>query len=119
MDDSTELDFLRKEVLTSRNVRSHPLTDLSYGALNYQIEHHLFPTMARNRVREAHVIVRGFCEERRIPYHEVSMFQSYRELLGFLHEVGALLRARRRTARRGPSPFVTRGTAGRDRLGRH
>jgi fatty acid desaturase len=100
VDDSSEHDFLRKQVLTARNVRSHPLTDLWYGALNYQIEHHLFPTMARNRVREAHLIVRGFCEERGIPYHEVSMFQSYRELLRFLHEVGAPLRAPRRTAHR-------------------
>ena len=103
VDDSSELDFLRKQVLTSRNVRSHPLTDLWYGALNYQIEHHLFPTMARNRVREAHLIVRGFCEERGIPYHEVSMFQSYRELLRFLHDVGAPLRAARRTGHRAGS----------------
>lgn len=43
------LDFLRQQVLTSRNVRGHPLTDVWYGALNYQIERHLFPTMARNR----------------------------------------------------------------------
>lgn len=105
VDDGTDLDFLRKQVLTSRNVRSHPLTDLWYGALNYQIEHHLFPTMSRSRVREAHFIVRGFCEERGIPYHEVSMLQAYRELLGFLHEVGAPLRARGRAehaARGGP-----------------
>src|SRR6266700_2376036 len=101
VDDSCELDFLRRQVLTSRNVRSHPLTDLWYGALNYQIEHHLFPTMARNRVREAHLIVRGFCEERGIPYHEVSILQSYRELLSFLHEVGAPLRARGRAGQAG------------------
>jgi fatty acid desaturase len=94
VDDSGDLDFLRKQVLTSRNVRSHPLTDMWYGALNYQIEHHLFPTMPRNRVREAHLIVRRFCAERSIPYHEVSMLQSYRELLGFLHQVGAPLRSR-------------------------
>jgi fatty acid desaturase len=96
VDDSSDLDFLRRQVLTSRNVRSHPLTDLWYGALNYQIEHHLFPAMPRNRVREAHLIVREFCQERGISYHEVSMLQSYRELLGFLHEVGAPLRARGR-----------------------
>jgi fatty acid desaturase len=99
VDDDSDIDFLRRQVLTSRNVRSHPLTDLWYGALNYQIEHHLFPTMARNRVREAHFIVREFCEERGIPYHEVSMLQSYGELLVFLHEVGDQLRADARAAR--------------------
>ena len=99
VDDASDIDFLRRQVLTSRNVRSHPLTDLWYGALNYQIEHHLFPTIARNRVREAHVIVREFCGERGIPYHEVSILQSYRELLAFLHQVGAQLRTRAGTAR--------------------
>jgi fatty acid desaturase len=88
------LDFLRKQVLTSRNVRGHPLTDVWYGALNYQIEHHLFPTMARNRVAKAHVIVSKFCEEHGIPCYQTSMLQSYREILGFLHQVGAPLRER-------------------------
>jgi fatty acid desaturase len=88
----SEPDFLRRQVLTSRNVRAHPLTDVWYGGLNYQIEHHLFPTMARNRVARAHDIVRKFCEERGIPYHQTSMLQSYREILSFLHQVGAPLR---------------------------
>jgi hypothetical protein len=68
------------------------LTDIWYGALNYQIEHHLFPTMARNRVARAHRIVLDFCTERGISYSETSILQSYREILHFLHEVGAPLR---------------------------
>ena len=89
-----DLDFLRRQVLTSRNVRSNRLTDLWYGALNFQVEHHLFPTMARNRARAAHVIVQRFCAERGIPYHETSMVRSYREILAYLHAVGATVRAR-------------------------
>ena len=38
-------DYLRKQVLTSRNVRGGWLTDVALGGLNYQIEHHLFPGM--------------------------------------------------------------------------
>ena len=38
-------DFLRRQVLTSRNVRGGWLTDFALGGLNYQIEHHLFPSM--------------------------------------------------------------------------
>jgi fatty acid desaturase len=89
-----DLDFLRRQVLTSRNVRSNRLTDLWYGALNFQVEHHLFPTMARNRARAAHLIVKQFCVERGIRYHETSMLGSYREILGYLHAVGATVRAR-------------------------
>ena len=40
-------DFLRRQVLTSRNVRGGPITDFVFGGLNYQIEHHLFPAMPR------------------------------------------------------------------------
>jgi fatty acid desaturase len=44
-------DFLRRQVLTSRNVRGGWLTDLALGGLNYQIEHHLFlPCPARTCV---------------------------------------------------------------------
>ncbi|MFK4152848.1 fatty acid desaturase [Streptomyces fungicidicus] len=37
---------LRLQVLTSRNLRDCLLTDWFLGALNYQIEHHLFPKHA-------------------------------------------------------------------------
>ena len=87
-----ELDFLRSQVLTSRNVRSNPITDLLYGSLNYQIEHHLVPTMPRCNIRRAHKIVRDYCAELNVPYHETSIYRSYREILSFLHEVGAPLR---------------------------
>jgi len=92
VDDEDQLDFLRLQVLTARNVRSGAATDLWYGSLNYQIEHHLFPAMPRNRVRAAHRIVREYCGEVGVPYYETSMIQSYRELLAFLHEVGRPLR---------------------------
>ena len=95
VDDEAQLDFLRVQVLTARNVRSGAATDIWYGSLNYQIEHHLFPAMPRNRVRAAHRIVREFCGEVGVPYYETSMLQSYRELLAFLHEVGAPLRTAR------------------------
>jgi fatty acid desaturase len=95
IDDEAKLDFLRAQVLTARNVRAGAATDLWYGSLNYQIEHHLFPAMPRNRVRAAHRIVREFCGEVGVSYYETSMIQSYRELLGFLHWVGQPLRVAR------------------------
>jgi fatty acid desaturase len=88
----SQIDFLHRQVLTSRNVRSHPVTDFWYGGLNYQIEHHLFPGMPRNKLREAQPIVREFCREHDIGYHETSVLRSYREILEHLHAVGAPLR---------------------------
>lgn len=89
----TPLDFLHQQILSSRNVKAHPVTDFWYGALNYQIEHHLFPTIPRNRLKEAQHVVKDFCQEYEIPYHETGFLQSYREIFQHLHEVSAPLRA--------------------------
>src|SRR3954453_12786312 len=45
----TKLDFLRRQVLTSRNVRGGWLTDLLLGGLNPQGEDHPVPQRARRR----------------------------------------------------------------------
>lgn len=92
------IDFLRLQVLTARNVKAHPITDFWYGGLNYQVEHHLFPSMARNQLRAAQVIIRKFCEDRQIKYYETSMFNSYVEILDYLHIVSAPLRQKPLTA---------------------
>ncbi|MFI6315214.1 fatty acid desaturase family protein [Nocardia fusca] len=85
-------DFLRRQVLTSRNVRGGVLTDVALGGLNYQIEHHLFPSMPTPNLRHAQVIVRDYCSEIGVPYHETGLFASYREALRHLHHVGTPLR---------------------------
>jgi fatty acid desaturase len=91
-----KIDFLRSQILTARNVRAHPFTDFWYGGLNFQIEHHLFPNMPRNKLRKAQEIVKEFCKKKEIPYHETSVFQSYREIIADLHQVSAVLRRKRR-----------------------
>src|SRR5438874_12009777 len=70
VDSESQLDFVRRQVLTSRDVKAHPLTDSWYGGLNYQIEHRLFPSMPRNKLRKAQMIVRAFSEERSRPHRE-------------------------------------------------
>lgn len=88
----TEMDFLRRQVITTRNVRSNPFTDFWSGALNYQIEHHLFPNMPRNKLKASRQFVRQFCALRGIPYTETSAFDSFRQTLSYLHRVGGPLR---------------------------
>ncbi|HEX3792047.1 MAG TPA: acyl-CoA desaturase [Pseudonocardiaceae bacterium] len=88
------LDFLRKQVLTSRDVRGGVWTDFLLGGLNYQIEHHLFPSMPRPNLRHAQTLVYQFCVQHDISYAECGLFSSYGHVLRHLHEVGAPLRAR-------------------------
>jgi fatty acid desaturase len=92
LDRHAPVGFLQRQVLTSRNVRAHPLTDFWYGGLNYQIEHHLFPTMARNQLGAAQAIVKAFCTAHEIAYHETGMIASYGEILKHFREVGAVVR---------------------------
>jgi fatty acid desaturase len=97
-----KVDFLRRQVLTSRNVRGGRLTDFALGGLNYQIEHHLFPSMPRPSLRRAQGLVRAYCEQRGISYAETSLARSYTEVLRHLHAVGRATAASR--ARLGPEP---------------
>src|SRR5216683_1332905 len=90
-------DFLRQQILTARNVRG-PLVDFLYGGLNYQIEHHLFPTMPRNNLSRAQPHVRAFCESRGISYCETGVAQSWREILGNYTEVSRAMVLRPATA---------------------
>jgi fatty acid desaturase len=86
------LDFLRRQVITARNVNSHPFNDYMYGGLNYQIEHHLFPSMPRNNLKKAQQIIKAFCASHSISFYETTSVQSFKEILSYLHGVGAPLR---------------------------
>ncbi|MQY08993.1 fatty acid desaturase family protein [Actinomadura macrotermitis] len=85
-------DHLRRQVLTSRNVRGGPVVDWLLGGLNYQIEHHLFPSVARCNLRKVQPLVREHCALVGLPYVETGMVESYRQALAHMHEVGAPLR---------------------------
>jgi fatty acid desaturase len=80
--------FLEQQVITSRNVHGGPLVDIMFGGLNYQIEHHLFPTIARDRLPELRQIVRPFCQDLGLPYEEMGVIPSYRLLLQQLEAIG-------------------------------
>ena len=82
-------DFLWTQVTTARNVRPGLLAEAWFGGLNYQIEHHLFPNMPRNRLRRARTIVKPYCEAHGIPYEETGAIRSYWEITRFLWSVSA------------------------------
>lgn len=88
------LDFLRRQVLTSRNIRGGRLTDVVMGGLNYQIEHHLFPRMPSRNLRKVQPLIRDYCREHGVAYHETGLVDSYRQALASLHRAGAPIRRR-------------------------
>jgi len=93
-------DFLRRQVLTSRNVSGGWLIDNAMGGLNYQVEHHLFPSMPRPNLRRAQALVAAFCHQQDLPYCQSSLAGSYAQVLRHLDTVG-------RTPRSPRSPALT------------
>jgi fatty acid desaturase len=88
LDAEDQSDFLRRQVLTSRNVRGGRLTDFALGGLNYQIEHHLFPSMPRPNLRRSQALIEAFCRQHDVSYCQSSLVGSYVQALRYLHSVG-------------------------------
>ncbi|MET0811711.1 MAG: fatty acid desaturase [Microbacterium sp.] len=83
-----KVDFLRRQVLMSRNIRGSRLLDTAMGGLNYQIEHHLFPSMPRPHLREASGMIAAFCREHDVTYTQTSLWQSYGIVVRYINRVG-------------------------------
>ena len=84
IDGGTEMSFVRRQVMTARNITGGRFTTLLLGGLNYQIEHHLFPTMPRPNLARAQGIIRPFCIESGLGYCEDTLLGSYRQIVRHL-----------------------------------
>ena len=82
------LDFLSRQVMMSRNVRGGLVVDIAMGGLNYQIEHHLFPSMPRPNLRNAQPIIRAHCLQEGVGYAEAGLWESYGIVIRYLNDVG-------------------------------
>lgn len=87
-----KLDFFTKQVRTSRNIRGGWWATVLMGGLNYQVEHHLFPSMSRPYLSRARVIVREHCATLGVPYTETSLVRSYAIVIAYLNRVGLAAR---------------------------
>jgi fatty acid desaturase len=83
-----KLDFLRRQVMMSRNIRGNQVLDFVMGGLNYQIEHHLFPSMPRPHLRRAAPIIAEYCRAHDVPYLETGLWESYGIVVRYVNRVG-------------------------------
>lgn len=93
IDRVTTVDFLSRQVLTSRNIMGSTRAGnlwltMFYGGLNYQVEHHLFPNMPRLHLMKASEIVRKHCAEVGVPYTVATVRESYSQVIAYLNRVG-------------------------------
>lgn len=81
--------FARRQVVTARNIGGGRMTTFMLGGLNYQIEHHLFPSMPRPNLRCAQPLVREFCLASELGYCETSVAESFRRIVVHLQAGGS------------------------------
>jgi fatty acid desaturase len=83
-----KLDFLRRQVLMSRNIAGNRVLDTVMGGLNYQIEHHLFPSMPRPHLRAASPMIAAYCRSHGVAYTRTGLWDSYRIVVRYINRVG-------------------------------
>ncbi len=84
IESGTAAGFARRQVVTARNIRGGRLTTFLLGGLNYQIEHHLFPSMPRPNLPRVQGLVRDFCAATDLGYREENFVESFRLIIHHL-----------------------------------
>lgn len=85
---NAKLSFLRRQAMMSRNIRGSRFLDTAMGGLNFQIEHHLFPSMPRPHLRKASVMIAEYCRNHDVPYLETNLRSAYASIIRYLNRVG-------------------------------
>lgn len=88
--EGTVMSFLEQQIRTSRNVTPSWYVDFIYLGLNYQIEHHLFPTCPRNKLKQITPYVQEICARTALQYTQAGILRSNRIIL---RELNAIARA--------------------------
>lgn len=66
-----------RQMLGSANISGGRVMDFMSGNLSFQIEHHLFPDLPSNRLREVSVRVRALCDRYDLPYTTGPLSRQY------------------------------------------
>jgi fatty acid desaturase len=77
-----------RQVRTSRNVAGGWWATALMDGLNYQIEHHLFPSMPRRHLAAARRLVRQHCQTLNVAYTETTLITAWAIVTEHLNGVG-------------------------------
>ncbi|XP_030645881.1 acyl-CoA 6-desaturase [Chanos chanos] len=83
-------DWLSMQLYATCNIEQSFFNDWFSGHLNFQIEHHLFPTMPRHNYWRAAPLVRELCKKHNIPYEEKTLWRAFADIVGSLKKSGEL-----------------------------
>ncbi|WIG97753.1 fatty acid desaturase [Myxococcus sp. SDU36] len=78
-------EFSVRQVVDSVNYATgNDVVDFLHGWLNYQIEHHLWPSLPMTRYRQTQPRVKALCEKHGIPYAQESVFRRVKRLVDIM-----------------------------------
>uniref|UniRef100_A0A3B4V6E4 acyl-CoA (8-3)-desaturase n=1 Tax=Seriola dumerili TaxID=41447 RepID=A0A3B4V6E4_SERDU len=90
IDHEKHQDWLTMQLRATCNIEQSFFNDWFSGHLNFQIEHHLFPTMPRHNYHLVAPHVRALCEKHGIPYQMKTMWQGLTDIVRSLKNSGDL-----------------------------
>ncbi|XP_053252531.1 acyl-CoA (8-3)-desaturase-like isoform X1 [Podarcis raffonei] len=88
IDYDRNMDWVSTQLQATCNVDQSPFNDWFTGHLNFQIEHHLFPTMPRHNYWKVAPLVKSLCAKHGIDYHSKSLLQAFADILHSLKDSG-------------------------------
>ncbi|XP_070591966.1 acyl-CoA (8-3)-desaturase-like [Erythrolamprus reginae] len=88
IDYDQNLDWFSAQLAATCNVYESRFNDWFTGHLNFQIEHHLFPTMPRHNFYKAAPLVKSLCAKHNIKYECKPILTAFGDILRCLKESG-------------------------------
>ncbi|KAM9531167.1 acyl-CoA Delta-6 desaturase-like isoform 1-T2 [Salvelinus alpinus] len=90
MDHERHQDWLTMQLSATCNIEQSTFNDWFSGHLNFQIEHHLFPTMPRHNYHLVAPLVRALCEKHGVPYQVKTLQKGITDVFRSLKKSGDL-----------------------------
>jgi len=85
--------WLKLQMHATCNVERSFFNDWFTGHLNFQIEHHLFPTMPRHNLYKIAPLVKSLCKKHGVDYQVKSLYRSFADIVKTLRHSGELWEA--------------------------
>ncbi|KAG8505684.1 Acyl-CoA (8-3)-desaturase [Galemys pyrenaicus] len=90
IDHDRNKDWFSTQLQATCNVHKSPFNDWFSGHLNFQIEHHLFPTMPRHNYHKVAPLVQSLCAKYGIKYQSKPLLSAFADIVHSLKESGQL-----------------------------
>lgn len=90
IDHDRNVDWVSTQLQATCNVHQSAFNDWFSGHLNFQIEHHLFPTMPRHNYHKVAPLVQSLCAKYDIEYKSKPLLSAFADIVHSLKESGQL-----------------------------